>query len=234
MIRMYVQNYWFKIKYELIGLIELLYYYYCIISSNTNLDFSHTHSRLTALFPESIWILLKQETVSGSGISWAICKSAPYSRQITTPAPHRSVFYGPDALPAAQPTASKHWRQSVKWKLEVDANWSENCICPDARTHACTDWQPENIMPLAAAIGWVQARKEMFIWAPGCALFFIVCTALFLCRRYCCSLFAARLSRFTSACSLAVRYRSESSRRRYRKMMKKILCNVFRQVQEYY
>ena len=39
-----------------------------------------------------IWILLKQETVSGSGISWALCKSAPRSRQITTPAPHRSVF----------------------------------------------------------------------------------------------------------------------------------------------
>jgi len=57
-----------------------------------------------------IWILLKQETVSGSGISWAICKSAPNSRQITTPAPHYSVFYRPDALPAAQPTASKHWR----------------------------------------------------------------------------------------------------------------------------
>ena len=59
-----------------------------------------------------IWILLKQETVSGSGsgISWAICKSAPRSRQITTPAPHDSVFYRPDALPAAQPTASKHWR----------------------------------------------------------------------------------------------------------------------------
>jgi len=32
--------------------------------------------------------------VSGSGISWAICKSAPRSRQITTPAPHRSVFTG--------------------------------------------------------------------------------------------------------------------------------------------
>jgi len=37
---------------------------------------------------------------------WAICKSAPHSRQITTPAPHHSVFYRPDALPAAQPTAS--------------------------------------------------------------------------------------------------------------------------------
>ena len=55
-----------------------------------------------------IWILLKQETVSGSGISWAICKSAPRSRQITTRTPHHSLFYRPDALLAAQPTGSKH------------------------------------------------------------------------------------------------------------------------------
>ena len=41
-----------------------------------------------------IWILLEQETVSGSGIIWAICKSATRSRQITTPAPHHSVFTG--------------------------------------------------------------------------------------------------------------------------------------------
>jgi len=32
--------------------------------------------------------------VSGSGISWAIRKSAPRSRQITTPVPHHSVFTG--------------------------------------------------------------------------------------------------------------------------------------------
>ena len=87
---------------------------------------THTHTRLTALFPglpgwagtrkvKPIWILLKQETVSGSGIIWATCKSAPRSRQITMPAPHHSVFYRPDALPAAQPTASKHWlTQCVK------------------------------------------------------------------------------------------------------------------------
>jgi len=54
-------------------------------------------------------ICMEQETVSGSGISWAICKSAPRSRQITMPVPHRSVFYRPGAFPAAQPTASKHW-----------------------------------------------------------------------------------------------------------------------------
>ena len=44
-----------------------------------------------------------------SGISWTICKlSAPGSRQITTPTPHHSVVYRPDALPDAQPTVSKH------------------------------------------------------------------------------------------------------------------------------
>jgi len=40
---------------------------------------------------EPIWILLKQDTVSGSGISWAICKSALCPRQITMPASH-SIF----------------------------------------------------------------------------------------------------------------------------------------------
>jgi len=58
-----------------------------------------------------IWILLKQETVSGSGIRWAICKSAPRSSQITMLVPHHSIFYRPGALHATQPTASKHWRQ---------------------------------------------------------------------------------------------------------------------------
>ena len=51
--------------------------------------------------------------MSGSGISWAICKPARRSREITTPAPHySSVNYRPDALPTTQPTASKHWRQA--------------------------------------------------------------------------------------------------------------------------
>jgi len=98
---------------------------------------THTHTRLTALFPglarwagtrkvKPIWILLKQDTVSGSGISWAIGKSAPRSRQTTMPAPHRSVFYRPDALPAAQPTVSKHWRQmpqSANRKVQTFLNF---------------------------------------------------------------------------------------------------------------
>ena len=51
--------------------------------------------------------------MSGNGTSWAICKSAPRSRQITTPAPHHSVFYRPDALAVAQLTASKHRRHKL-------------------------------------------------------------------------------------------------------------------------
>ena len=34
--------------------------------------------------------------MSGSGISWAICKSAPLSRQTTTPAPHRMPSLPPN------------------------------------------------------------------------------------------------------------------------------------------
>jgi len=56
--------------------------------------------------------LLEQEIVSGCGISWAIRKYAPLPRQITMPASHHSVFYRLDALSAAQPTVSKHWRQN--------------------------------------------------------------------------------------------------------------------------
>ena len=53
--------------------------------------------------------LLKQETVSGSGISLAKCKSAPHSTQTDNYAGTTSLsFYRPDALPATQPTASKH------------------------------------------------------------------------------------------------------------------------------
>ena len=86
---------------------------------------THTHTRLTALCPrlprwagtrkeKPIWILLKQETMSGSGISWAICKSAPRSRQITTPAPHRSVFLQA-VCPSCRPTNSV---KALVWKIE--------------------------------------------------------------------------------------------------------------------
>ena len=59
-----------------------------------------------------IWILLKQETESGSAISCAICKSAPRSRQTTTPAPHHSVFTG--RMPFLQPNQQRRSTEGTK------------------------------------------------------------------------------------------------------------------------
>ena len=61
-----------------------------------------------------IWILLKQEILSGSGISWAICKCATRSKQITMPAPLHSVFTG--RMPFLPP---KQQRQSTEGKNQV-------------------------------------------------------------------------------------------------------------------
>jgi len=38
---------------------------------------------------------------------------APRSRQILMPEPHHSIFYRQDALPNAQLTVSKNWRQRI-------------------------------------------------------------------------------------------------------------------------
>ena len=66
-------------------------------------DNTHTHpfngplSRTTRVSRyqkgKPIWILLKQYTVSGSGISWALCKSAPCCRQ-TRQHPTTQFFTG--------------------------------------------------------------------------------------------------------------------------------------------
>ena len=79
---------------------------------------THTHLRFMAFctlhfvldypgktVPEPIWILLKQETVSGSGIRLAICKSAPCPSQITMAAPCHSVFLQA-GCPSCRPTNS--------------------------------------------------------------------------------------------------------------------------------
>jgi len=70
-----------------------------------------------------IWILLKQETVSGSGINWAICKSAPRSRQHTsTPTTQfftgRMPFLPPNQQRQGTKGRSRHWRHLV-WLIDV-------------------------------------------------------------------------------------------------------------------
>ena len=112
-------------KHKKINVIHFIVHAVLLHCTNT----THTHTRLTALFPglpgtrkaKPIWILLKQETVSGSGISWNICKSAPRSRQITTPAPHHSVFLQA-GCPFCRPT------NSVKALMPLPSKYNHACI----------------------------------------------------------------------------------------------------------
>ena len=74
-----------------------------------------------------IWILLKQETVSDSGISWAICQSAPCSRQITTPAPHHSVFT--DRMPFLLPNQQRQSTESTIVTVTSHRYWTKLRHC---------------------------------------------------------------------------------------------------------
>ena len=66
------------------------------------------------------------------------------SLQITTPAPHCSVFYRPDALPAAQPTASKHWMLLLS--LSVKKIKSVNIWKSYKQEHGCLmHWPPHRL-----------------------------------------------------------------------------------------
>ena len=66
-------------------------------------DNKHTQTCLTALFSGTTRVSQYQKGKTNldfteardSGISWAICKSASHSRQITMPASDYSVFYRP-------------------------------------------------------------------------------------------------------------------------------------------
>jgi len=99
-------------------------------STTTPHNQTHTHTCLTAFVRDylgwagsrkakPIWILLKQETVSGSGISWAICNFASSSRQITMSAPHHSVFYRPDALLPPNQQHQSTYNQSVNKQYSI-------------------------------------------------------------------------------------------------------------------
>ena len=107
-----------------------------------------------------------------SGISWAICKSAPRSRQITTPAPHHSVFYRPDALPAAQPTVSKHWRHAKNAALSKICGKSHKTECLTVWLVAAITlyflfivlWsvQVESGRTAIQRVGWVGIRQQLW------------------------------------------------------------------------
>jgi len=97
-----------------------------------------------------IWILLKQETVSGSGISWAICKSAPHSRQITMPSPHHSDFTG--WMPLLTPNQQ---HQSTEGQVKTKRLW-----WPYDGQQRHNDGLHGSASPVLTATGFVNGRWQ--------------------------------------------------------------------------
>jgi len=106
--------------------------------------------------------------VSGSGISWAICKPASRSRQITMPAPHHSVFLQAGRL-SCRPTnsvkalkAHKHWSTLI---YTISCSMSTKnldslmyCFSVDnySRWHAEYIWKNYHIHSISKKINRVQ------------------------------------------------------------------------------
>jgi len=122
---------------------------------------THTHTRLTALCPglprwagtrkvKPVWILLKQETMSGIGISWAICKSASHSRQITTLVPHHTVFFT-DRMPFLPPNQQHQSTEPVKENVPMVINLQTTCIWVDI---SVTNVSKSFTDKMAAKTGW--------------------------------------------------------------------------------
>ena len=60
--------------------------------------------------------------MSGSGISWAICKSASRSRQITTPGPHHCFFAG--RMPFLPPNQQRQSTEGTIKRYHSDKHFS--------------------------------------------------------------------------------------------------------------
>ena len=172
MASLHIVEYSFPVPQSIGGLswpmrhIAIADYYVCRKQSTA---LTHTHTHLAAPIPglpgwagtrkaKPIWILLKQERVSGSGISWAICKSAPRSRQITTPTPHRSVFFT-GWMPILPPNQQC---QSTEGKMRhiAVANY---CICRK-QSIALTHTHTHLTAPFPGLQGWAGTRKAKPIW----------------------------------------------------------------------
>ena len=119
------------IKKEVVNIIELLLLLLLLLHPFNSL-FSRTTWLSRHQKGKPFWILQVQEMM---GWQWhqldhmqIICTSLQTDNHAST---SPLSFYRSDALPAAQPTVSKHWRQISKYhKTHVKINTNELILCP--------------------------------------------------------------------------------------------------------
>ena len=100
--------------------------------------------------------------------------------QITTPAPHHSVFYRSDALPAAQPTVSKHWRQHTYIHTRIYI--APKIVRTNLRHKLQKKLNDNNLRDITS--GWVLFSLLFFVRFLLC--YFFRCCALLVGTLFCC------------------------------------------------
>jgi len=106
-------------------------------------------------------VLLTQETVNGSDIIWAICKSAPRSGHTTTPAPHHSVFTG--RMPFLPPNQQ---RQSTEGNIEY-SEWCRAKYKPRHLYHADSGFPLVVTLQNAGYVRYTAAGHYKLLWPAG-------------------------------------------------------------------
>ena len=97
------------------------------VSEHGHRDHHHHHNCFTTLFPGPPgWAGARRKL-----LDFMVQEKINRGRHTDNPAGHHSIrtnqcppppsshFYRPDALPAIQPTVSKHWRQLGQWYLQL-------------------------------------------------------------------------------------------------------------------
>jgi len=116
---------------------------------------THTHNRFTAVFPgppgwadarrELLDFMVQGKINRGKHTDHPDGRHSIRTNQYPPP-PSPHFFYRPDALPAAQPTVSKHWRQF--WRKEVKIGkpinlhlWSNTDMIKSKRKAISWPWE---------------------------------------------------------------------------------------------
>jgi len=105
----------------------------------------------------------------------------PRCRQITTPTPHHSIFYRPDALPDAKPIVSKHWRLYISlekkpttaisatvWMTNLHKIWHNDAerVCELHAVKRSNFKNPRRILQTETSryLPMIQNRPAMICW----------------------------------------------------------------------
>ena len=134
---------------------------------------------------------MKQETVSGNGISWAICKSAPRCRQTTMPAHHHSSFLQ-SGCPSCCPTncvkalkAVKVLRAEHYWWLKTTSHCYRDLVGMNPAVGSKSHKGRKRGVPVCPRVMTLFRKLSAFQGNRGVILFFIywhfigICSVVF-------------------------------------------------------